>query len=70
MLIETYENRDADTCIDRAHAVCSDRKGYSDLFVARGRGSMAHALKKLGCATIISTEAELVSNRERFLKCA
>ena len=60
---------DVSIYIDRSHTIHVDRKGHSRLFVTIGRGAMINFSKKLGLVTISSTETEVVSNSERFLKC-
>ena len=65
-------DEDGNVCmhVDGAHAVHVDGKGHSGLFVTMGRGAMINASKKLGVNTISSTETEIVSDGERFPKCA
>ena len=55
--------------IDGAHAVHTDAKGHSGLFVTQGRGAMISVSKKLGVLTTSSTETEIVSAGERLPKC-
>jgi len=55
--------------VDGAHAVHSDGKGHSGLFVTMGTGAMINASKKLRVDTVSSTEPEVVSTGERFPKC-
>ena len=55
--------------IGGAHTVHSDGKGYPDLYVTIGYSVIINASKKLGLVTTSSTKIEVVSNRERFLKC-
>ena len=55
--------------IDEAHAVYSDGKCHSGMFVTMGHGAMINVSKKLGLVTTSSTETEVVSNGERFPKC-
>ena len=57
-------------CIDGAHAVHVDSKGHSGLHLTMGKGGIINGSKKLGVSTISSTEIEVVSNGERFPKCA
>ena len=56
-------------CIDGAHAVNADGKGYSGLLVTMGTCAIIHSLKILGVGTISSTEIEVVSAGESFPKC-
>lgn len=55
--------------VDGAHAVHSDGKGHSGLFVTMGTGAMINVSKKLGVNTVSSTETRIVSTGERFPKC-
>lgn len=55
--------------IDGAHAVHSDAKGHSGLYVTQGKGAMINVSKKLGVVTTSSTETEIVSTGERLPKC-
>ena len=55
--------------IDGAHAVHTDARGHSGLFVTQGKGAMINISKKLGVATTSSTETEIVSTGERLPKC-
>ena len=55
--------------VDGAHAVHSDARGHSGLFLTMGRGAMINVSKKLGVNAGSSTETEVVSNGERFPKC-
>ena len=49
-------------CIDGPHASHVDGKGHSGMFSAMVRGSMMNTSHKLGVASMISTETEVVSN--------
>ena len=66
-----FINGEGNLCIyiDRAHTVHQDSKGHSGLFATMGRRAMMSASKKLGLVTTSSTETEVVSNGEKFLKC-
>jgi hypothetical protein len=55
--------------IDGAHAVHSNCKGHSGLFLTQGKGAMINISKKLGLVTNSSTETEIVSTGERMPKC-
>jgi hypothetical protein len=55
--------------IDGAHAIHTDARGHSGLFVTQGKGAMISVSKKLGVVTTSSTETEIVSTGERLPKC-
>ena len=69
LIIEIDEEGNAHICIDGAHAVHSDVKGHSGLYLTMGRSAIINTLKKLGIVTTSSTETEVVACGERFLKC-
>ena len=68
-LIIINDGGDTIIYIDGAHAVHTDCKGHSGMFVTQGKGTMMNISKKLGLATISSTETEIVSTGERLPKC-
>ena len=53
-----------------SHAMHANGRGHSILFVTMEKGAMMNVPKKLGTNTVISTETEIVSNGERFYRCA
>jgi hypothetical protein len=55
--------------IDGSHAVHSNCKGHSGLFLTQGKGAMINVSKKLGLVTNSSTETEIVATGERLPKC-
>jgi hypothetical protein len=55
--------------IDGAHAVHSNCRGHSGLYVTQGKGAMINVSKKLGLVTNSSTETEIVATGERMPKC-
>jgi hypothetical protein len=55
--------------IDGAHAIHTDMKGHSGLYVTMGKGAMINVSKKLSLNTLSSTETEIVSTGERLPKC-
>ena len=68
-LIIMSDGKDTFIYIDGAHAVHSNCKGHSGLFVTQGKGAMISVSKKLGLVTNSSTETEIVSTGERMPKC-
>ena len=69
-MIEIDEEGNVCVHIDGSHAMHDDARGHSCLYVTMGRGGIINQSKKLGVATISSTEMEVVSTGERFPKCA
>ena len=70
LIISIDKSGNVHVCVDGAHAAHQDGKGHSGLFATMGRGAMMSASKKLDLVTTSSTETEVVSNGERFPKCA
>ena len=70
LIISIDKDGEAHTCIDSAHAMHSDRRGHSGLYLTMGRGGMINVSKKLGLVTLSSTETEVVADGERIPKCA
>ena len=68
-LIIMSDGKDTIIYIDGAHAVHSNCKGHSGLFVTQGKGAMISVSKKLGLVTNSSTETEIVATGERLPKC-
>ena len=69
-MIEIDEEGNVCIHIDGSCAMHDDAREHSGLYVIMGRGSIINQSKKLGVATISSTETEVVSTGERFPKCA
>ena len=69
LIIEIDENGDVHIYIDSTHAIHSNGKGHSGLYVTMGRGAIINQSKKLGVVTNSSTETEVISTGERFSKC-
>ena len=63
------DGKDTIIYIDGAHAVHTECKGHSSMFVTQRKGTMMNISKKLGLATNSSTETEIVSTGERLPKC-
>ena len=55
--------------IDGAHAMHTDGKGHSCLFVTMRLGSMIDVSKKMGFVNTSSIESEIVASGERIPKC-
>ena len=55
--------------IDGAHAVYTNCKGHSGLFVTQEKGATINVSKKLGLVTNSSTETEIVTIGKRLPKC-
>ena len=68
-LIIMNDGKDTIIYIDGAHAVHTNCKGHSGLFVTQGKGAMINVSKKLGLVTNSSTETEIVATGERLPKC-
>ena len=60
---------DAHACVDRAHQVHHDGKGYSCLHLTMETGSMMSVSNKLDLVSMSSTEIEIASTGERFPRC-
>ena len=54
--------------IDGAHAVYTNCKGHSGLFVTQEKGATINVSKKLGLVTNSSTETDIVATGERLPK--
>ena len=63
------DGKDTFIYIDGAHAVHTNCKGHSGLFVTQGKGATISVSKKLGLVTNSSIETEIVSTGERMPKC-
>ena len=70
LIISIDDNGEECMHVDRAHALDTGEKRHHALLVAMVRGANFSVSKKIGLATTSSTETEIASNGESFLKCA
>ena len=66
--ISIDDNSEVHACADGAHAACADSKGHSRLIDTMGAGAIIMMSKKLVLVKTSSTETEVVSSGESFLK--
>ena len=69
MIIGIDEKGNVIIYINRAYVVHSNRKVYSGLYITMWCSRIINISKKLRLVIVSLTKTEIVSNRERFLKC-
>ena len=72
MLLIISINEKGEVCIyiDSAHVIHSDGRGHSSLYLTIDQGGIISVSKKFRFVTTSSIETGVVTDRERFLKCA